>query len=263
MTTATITVEHEPIATATLGARAAATAWLNAFLATSQDENRPTLYRSMSVEFFSRGVQFIATDGTILLRTWAPLQDGIDTSWPEIDEAPDVSVVVMDHDKFAVGFIRAALAAAGDLELMPLTLSLESAEPAEGPALGEALAPSVLCLSAFGQRLNCKLYESPYPNWRALEFGIDASERVSGLTVAPRMFATLGKIREAFKIDTEFRGTDKAIDITAHGIGYVVARGLVMPMRREDAEPKRKRSESHNTPEAEQLDSTVERDGAA
>lgn len=243
MTETTITAERATVA-ATLSARVAATAWLNAFLATSQEDSRPTLYRSLSIEFFSRGVQFIATDGTILLRTWAPLLDGIDTTWPEIDEAPDASVVVMDHDKFAIGFIKAALAAAGDLEMLPLMLSLESADFAEAPALGEVLAPDVLRLSAFGQRLDCKLYESPYPDWRALQFGIDESERVNGLTIAPRMFATIGKLRDAYKIDTDFRGADKAIDITAHGSGIVVARGLVMPMRREDAEPKRKRAET-------------------
>jgi len=243
MTTSTITVERTS-ARATLSARLAATAWLNAFLATGQDDARPALYRALSVEFFPNGVQFIATDGTILLRTWAGHQDAeTSVEWPDIDEAPDATVVVMDHDKFAIGFIRAALAAAGDMDVMPLTLAIEPAETPDTP-LGEAFAPNVLSLTAFGQRLNCRLYESPFPDWRRLQLGLDPAERVSGMTIAPRMFATLGKIRDAIKIDCEFSGQHRQIDVVAHGIGYVVARGLVMPMRREDAEPPKRKKET-------------------
>src|SRR5689334_16300941 len=56
-------------------AREAAIAWLNAFLATSGDSERPLLYRTISVEvfeFYPKGVQFIATNGHILFRAWVP-----------------------------------------------------------------------------------------------------------------------------------------------------------------------------------------------
>jgi hypothetical protein len=216
---------------ATVNAGTAATAWLNAFLATGADENRPLLNRTMSVEFFRGGVQFIATDGTILLRTWVPSVEGDNENkvWPDIAEDPDARVVVMDPDKFALAFIRALLAASKDSEYAPLTMTVEAA-PSKEPALGEEFSKEMLTLSAFGQQMHCRLCDGVYPNWRKLQFGLDRAERVDGMTISPRLFAIVGKLREVNRVDCEFSGSDRQIAITA--TGSIVVRGLLMPMRR-------------------------------
>lgn len=207
----------------------AAVAWLNAFLASSDDEARGVLYRTLSVEVFSTGLQFIGCNGILLFRTWvasggAPM--------PLLEEAPERAVVVMDREKFALGFIRTMLAAAKDQTAEPLTVAIEAApEPTTAPTLGAAFNTQVLTLRAFGQRLHCPLYESEYVNWRGLQFGVPAAERVDGMKIAVNQFAAVGKLRGLQGIDCVFHGADRHIEI--HGVGAEAeVRGLLMPMRR-------------------------------
>lgn len=214
-------------------AGSAATAWLNAFLATSDDEARPALYRTLSVELFAAGVQFVATDGTMLFRTWVAAEGA---PMPILAEDPDARVVVMDRDRFAVGFIRTMLAAAKDNERERLTMQIETAPtPADGALLGESLHAKVLTLRAFGQQLHCTLYEGEFPNWRRLEFGILPVEQVDGMKLATRIFGAVGKLRGlSAGVDCDFHGAERQIEI--HGVGATAeVRGLLMPMRREKA----------------------------
>lgn len=222
MTTATTSIS--------VNAGRGATAWLNAFLASGQDDSRTALNRTLCVEFFENGVHFVGCDGTILLRTWVPSTEHDDAPFPGIDEIPDETVVVMDPDKFAVGFVRALLAASKDAEFSPMSIAVEPA-PTDEPALGESLAADMLTLHAFGQRLHCRLYDGAYPDWRRLQFGIATAELVDGMTLAPRMFATVGKLRDVSRVDCGFSGDARQITITATGATEV--RGLLMPMRRE------------------------------
>ena len=55
-----------------LTARETAIAWLNAFFACSQDDERPTLYRTVSIELFRTGVQFVSTNGHAFTTTIQP-----------------------------------------------------------------------------------------------------------------------------------------------------------------------------------------------
>jgi hypothetical protein len=212
----------------TVNAGRAATAWLNAFLATSQDEARPALYRTLSVELFEAGAQFVGCDGTMLFRAWVP---GDGQPMPDAAEAPERAVVVMDTDKFALAFMRTLLAAAGDDAGKLATLSL-AVEPAEGDTpLGEAFQPEILTLRAFGQELHCRLYESSFPDWRGLRFGLDRAEAVDGMTLAVRLFAAVGKLKGMLGVDCAFIGAERQIVIHAKGAEAEV-RGLLMPMRR-------------------------------
>jgi hypothetical protein len=86
-----MTAPTTSIAGLTADAGIATVAWLNAFLATSQDDSRPVLYRTLSVEFYPTGAQFIATDGTVMFRAWAPAANAIVQDWPGDDVQPDVS----------------------------------------------------------------------------------------------------------------------------------------------------------------------------
>lgn len=107
-----------------------AQAWLNAAIASGQDDARPALYRTLSVEFFRSGIQFIGCDGTVLFRTWAPYSDIGDLAapHPEYDEVPEDAVVVSDVDKFALGFMKTLLGAS----------PAERALREEGPAVVRA-----------------------------------------------------------------------------------------------------------------------------
>lgn len=212
---------------ATVNANIAATAWLNAFLASGQSEDRPALFRTLSVELFDAGVQFIGCDGTILLRTWAPI--GEVTPMPLPEEAPNVAVVVMDVDKFAVTFVRNLLAVSADAMGMELSLAVEAAEDVQAP-LGDEFTKRVLTLHAFGQQLHCRLLEQEYPNWRGLQYGLEETERVEGMTLAKKMFATIGKLRGVDRIDCEFHGEQRKIVVNAKGVVDVT--GFMMPMRR-------------------------------
>jgi hypothetical protein len=224
--------------TLNLRARAFATAWLNAILATSKDKDRPLLFRTMSVELFRDGVQLISTNGHALFRTWVPSIDAINypTPFPLVEEAPALAVVVQDASNFAKTFLQTVYAATagedGGIETLVLTVApvVDEAEP----PLSEELQKSRLTLAALGQELHCPLFEQEYPNWRALNFGIDRAELVDGMTIAPAMFAMVGRLRAVWKVDCSFHGQTKAIVV--HATGDTEVLGLLMPMRREDAE---------------------------
>lgn len=209
-----------------------ATAWLNAAIASSQDESRAALFRTLSIEFFKGGVQFIGCDGTMLFRTWAPYSDAGDIEMPQppAKKRPEDSVTVLDVEKFAVGFMRTLLAASAG-ETIPVDLGL-SIDPVytEQEAL-EGTEEYVLTLQALGQRLSCKLYDGQFPDWRSLQLGLDPAEIVDGMTLAPRMFAAVGKLKGVTGVDCVFLGRQKAIEWTALP-GGAPACGLLMPMRK-------------------------------
>lgn len=227
------------IKTRAIWASAGTTAWLNAAIAASQEEVRGPLYRTLSIEFFPTGVQFVGCDGTMLFRTWAPYADigDLPAPHPEWDEAPEDTVVVSDVDKFAVGFMRTLSSALPDYEV-ELAIAVEPAEEEAEPPLGEELRTYLLTLAALGQRLSCKLYDGPYPDWRRAQFGLDPAERVDGMRLATRLFRSVGKLIGIAGVDCSFRGDEKAIEISSTSEFGPSLRGILMPMRRlEKPEP--------------------------
>ena len=218
-----------------VNAHAAAVAWLNVYLAASQDEDRRALYRNLSLEFYDGGIQIVATDGTMLFRSWVPTEDN--AAWPPLDEEPQRSVVVMDGEGFGVGFMRTLLRVAGEdghsFDQLAITVA-----PHDGEAtipLGAEFMSERITLRASGQRIDLRLYEDDYPNWRAAEFGLRDAERVDGLTLSPRILGTVGKLKLVTAVDVEFFGDTKGIAFVARGMTEV--RGVLMPMLR-PAKPK-------------------------
>lgn len=238
----------------TVLAKVGATAWLNAAIASGQSEHRPALYRTLSIEFFGSGVQFVGCDGTMLFRTWAPYSDigDLPAPHPELDEAPEDTVVVSDADKFALGFMRTLLSAAEDYQT--LSFSVAPVDQADEPPLGEELTKYALTLTALGQHLACPLFDGQFPAWRALEYGLDPAELVDGMTLATRLFQSVGKLRGVSGVDCSFRGEDRAIHIRSKDDADASIRGLLMPMRR----PERQRTpaaEPEQTSHAEAMQS--------
>lgn len=175
----------------TLNAAQCATAWLNAFLASGNDEDRPLLNRTLCAEFFTNGVQFVATDGAILFRTWCAVQPegGELPRMPLIEESPERAAIIVDLDKFAKMFMQTlSTATSGDnAPHVEISLSIEPHEDAaEQAPLGDVFTRERLTLRALGQELHCPLVEDTYPNWRRAEFGIPAQERMAGLSTLAR-----------------------------------------------------------------------------
>lgn len=226
----------------TVDAHVASIAWQNAALAMGDMKERPTLYKNISLELYEgRGMQLVATDGTILLRTWVPTHDG-NGKWP--NRRPDRSIIVMDRDGFALGFMKTLQRAAKEDTYEPLIVAIEPKDEDGQQPLAPEFAPYVLRLTACGQQITLSLMQETYPDWRQLNLGIAPDERIEGLTIAPRMFATLGKIKTASKIDVQFFGETKKIGIAAFAGHAVIAEGIMMPMRRDDAEkPRRARDD--------------------
>lgn len=225
----------------------AAVAWLNAAIACGRNKERKALFRTVSVEFFKSGVQFVGCDGTMLFRTWAPYCDIGDLPAPMpswLERPSEDRVVVADTDKFALTFMRTLLPAVGD-EPFEMHLSIEPSQDEDAPPLGDELAEYVLVLHALGQRLSCRLYDGTFPDWRALQYGIDEAERVEGMIIAPRILAAAGKLKGVSGVDCEFMGDEQAIRFVAHSADPRVA-GLLMAMRR--LEPRAKK-EAESEPE--------------
>jgi hypothetical protein len=235
-------------------AEAASTAWLNAAIAVSNDEIRGVLYRTLSVEFFPAGVQFVGCDGTMLFRTWTPFCDigDLPATIPDWFDRPRDSVVVIDHDKFALGFMRTLLSVSGDAGV-EMVFTIEPAPMETEPPLGEEVTAYVLTIRALGQQLSCKLFDGPYTNWRALDFGIDRAELVDGLTISSRMFAAVGKLKAVYGIDCTFTGDAKAIQFSS---GDQI-RGLLMPMRRPE-KPKARDRQDDQLEHEEEADADAE-----
>lgn len=236
-----------PVIELTLPANAAAIAWLNCFSASSKNDARPKLYRTMAIEIFRtlshRGVQFVGCDGHVLFRTFVAEreddantkhEDRLDLS-PFPEGEPLHKLVVYDSEGFGLAFFRTLLTVTNSEEnaLQTLTLSTSLIDKEEEPSLGMGLCAGRITLVACGQRIDLKLYDGHYPNWRALDLGIDSFERVDELRVGPRLLSLVGKLKAINSVDFAFRGQEKAIDFKANGILTNVW-GLIMPMRKEE-----------------------------
>lgn len=238
----------------TLPAAKVATAWLNAFLATGQDEVRPALCRTLSLEFFQNGLQLIGCDGTILFRTWTPEFGHEETEWPDLAEVPLRRIVVMDPDGFGVAFMRTLLSSANASEhpeLLDVTFDIDAVDDKDEPALGDELRPQRLIIGAFGQHLELRLFEDQYPEWRLAMFGIDPAERVDQMRIALRMMKTVAKLKGVGALELEFTGEDRQIQFHSGPTDSPVA-GLIMPMRR--AEEKKPKKSDAEEPEEGELD---------
>lgn len=211
-----------------------AQAWINAAIASSNNPDRTVLYRTVRIEFFRRGLQFVACDGTMLFRTWAPFSDYIGDAPPPMPEAgvrPIDAVTVQDDEKFASGFMRTLLAATAGEESRAIELEVCVQPRDEEPPLGDEVRAYVLHLEALGQRLTCQLYDGVYPDWRALNLGLDPAELVDGMTLSPKLFAAVGKLKGVAGVDLTFRGEERAIEWHSTPASAPCG-GLLMPMRR-------------------------------
>jgi len=218
----------------TVPAREAAIAWLNAFLSTGDDDERPTLYKTLAIEFFESGVLFVACNGATLLRTWVPSVPG--APWPTIDEDPDRKLVVRDADGFGAGFMKSVIRATND-EQVPseLHLSLIPADEGATLVLGDAFMSERLSVRSSDMRIDLPLFEGKYFDWRSAEPTGGAWASVERIALDPEHLGTLGKLRNVGTMHFRYQGDHKAIALKGLAGPHTMVRGMLAPMRIEEA----------------------------
>lgn len=217
----------------TVPARAAAIAWLNAFLATGDDEENPSLCKTLAIEFFDSGVLFVACDRVTLLRTWVPSTPG--ASWPTVDEDPDRQLVVRDADGFGAGFMRSVIRATAD-EQVPsdLHLSLIPADEGATLLLGDAFMSERLSVRSTDQRIDLPLFEGKFFSWRAAEPKGGAWASVERIAIDPEKLGVLGKLRGVGVMHFRYQGPDKTMALKGLSGPITMVRGILAPVRIEE-----------------------------
>lgn len=214
--------------------RAFATAWLNAWLSTSDDDARRVLYRTVLVERFEKHLQLVATDSYTLTGSACPM-DPEDFEAPAFEELPESSFVVMDHDKRMVVLMRWLLADCKHAEKNKLAeptvhLELRSGESPDTPTLDPAMDRQQLVVTTDRERLTLDVLDSEYPSWRPLLLN-GSAEPVEKIALNPVYLARLGKIRTvgAEPVEFEFNGPLGLVLVVCRTEPVVF--GGVMPVR--------------------------------
>lgn len=219
--------------TVTLPGLHLATAWLNCSLASSDDDNRPVLYRTLLVERFRHGVQLVATDSHLLLGSFIPTAAGDLDPPPSIDDAPISSTVVVDRDKrmssLMAYVLKEATAAAKNEMPFDVTLSTASAEADHAPTLDPSLDRAMFVAEIEAERLALPIYEGDFPTWRAL-LGATKPKPTGRSVFAPQLLGVFGKLRNlGAPIVMEYAGPTGMVALSAPGCETYLFGGL-MPM---------------------------------
>lgn len=155
-----------------------ARAWLSVAQASSSDENLVTLDRTIAIEEFPTGVRLVATDRYVLLTAWIPTLDATYPRVPELDEAPDRTVVAKDADGRGRDLLKYVLKIArrdkleelpaGALEVrVDFDVRVPAGQDADQPL--EGLEPTFTLLSVPDvERVYLPVVEASFPEWRSL-----------------------------------------------------------------------------------------------
>lgn len=218
---------------ATFDANTFARGWQSIALARSKDDARPALC-GLCVEFFPDGVQLVATDSYMLLRSFVPNIHGDGNDAPLLDEAPIATAVALDWHGRADSLMRHLIDVTSGKEAVPVELEVgvgPDPRPTDEPALIER---AYLTLEVAGQEIQTlMLYEGVYPTWRKViaEFAPQMTDQVSFMPelVVARL-GKLGKLHKDAALTWRFGGA-----IAPAAIEIVNAKpslsGLVMPVR--------------------------------
>lgn len=207
--------------------------WLNSWLATGSDQNRPLLYRTVSVEIFKTGVQLIASDGALLLGTFAPAAAYDEDPPPSIDEAPAAAYVVQDEKRRAVAlmkFIAEEAAEAAEQErVYDIRLSVVAVDSGAVQTLDPSLDRKAFVIETETERLTLPIYEADWMAWRAT-LTSRKPQKSDGNRFDPRLLGQLGKLRAVSSIEFAYHGTGEMETIAAPDAECYLF-GAIMPMK--------------------------------
>lgn len=225
-------------------ARGFATAWLNAFIATGQDDDRGALYRTMHVTLGERGLELAATDSVLL--AWSTV-DVAGVSFRLGDrsvlgyKSRRYDLVAMDRDHRGRDLLKFVHKDAADRLNAKVRVSLvRMDENPDEPSLGPDFLRDALVIEYMGERVPLPLWDGPAFGWRRLwterqkidNEAVDEvrlSVEVLGRYKALKHAETEGGATPAVRF--EFAG-DRVI--AWHHVNRIATHGLVMPYRVHD-----------------------------
>lgn len=177
-----------------------ATGWLSVAVASSKDEARPALHRTVAIEAFHEGVRLTATDSYLLLTAWVPNLDHPDEPPPPLDVAPYGTTVAIDPHGRARGLLGHALGLAhaaekaDDPEPVEVSLQLGVVDEVDDRSMLAGMeVPWVVIELPGTERVKLRTYEGEYPNWRGL-FGSVKPKRTAGVGLSADRLAQLAKL---------------------------------------------------------------------
>jgi hypothetical protein len=220
-------------------ARTLARGWLSVALASSKDEDRPALNRTVCIESFSEGLRLTSTDSYMLLTAWVPNIDHDLDPAPGLDERPYAVAVAMDPHGRAKGFMAHALKlasaardAAGVVAVkVDLGVIDEIDEPGHLSLAGFEVPYVVLELPHEAERLKLRTYEGQYPAWRPILAGF-APEPTDRITLNPELLgrlAKIDKIQPGTYLRFQWNGPTSAAYVETVN-GWPDVEGILMPI---------------------------------
>lgn len=217
-----------------------ARAWLAVAQASSADKDIPPLNKTVAVEEYLHGLRLVATDRFVLLTAWVPNLDTDTDTEPEIDEAPDRTVIAADTDgraKSLFGYVLSLAArdedyTEGDIEVR---VQFDARMPAGAGSDAEALEgmePVYTVLDVPDtERVWVPVMRSAYPDWRPIVYG-HIPESTDKISLNPELVERVTKARKwAFgSLRWSFGGSEKAA-LVDFDMSDPHVSGVVMPRK--------------------------------
>lgn len=208
--------------------------WLAVAIASGNDERVPVLCRTMLVEFFDRGVQLVACDSYMVLTGWVPV--GFGDERPDIDEAPNESVIAIDpHGRGAglMGHLR-KIAAEAAKDGIDVEATFSIGEPPKDPTdtleLDGLEARALIIDHPRREEVALPLFEGDYPNWRQL-FHTHEAVATDEIALNPEIIGRVAKLGKLFEppLRWTFGGENGPAYLEIGALEKI--RGLAMPVR--------------------------------
>jgi hypothetical protein len=179
-------------------ARTLSRAWLAVFSATSEDDERPLLYRTVAVELWESGVRLTATDSYMIWTAWVPKM-GTKDAEPGMDELPDRVIVAHDADFRGRDLLKFAfkVVTAKDAPPQSVQLSLGPAPLEDGQFPGtesEAVSFTFPADAAIGERVVIATIDGTYPEWRSMLAG-KVNKSLKTVCLSPHLLARIASIK--------------------------------------------------------------------
>lgn len=217
-----------------------AKAWLSVAQASSADKEIPTLNKTVAVEEYLHGVRLVATDRFVLLTAWVPNTDTDTIREPDLDEAPDRTVIAADNDGRGRSLLGYALSLAnrdedymyGDLEL---SINFDVRLPAGSAASIETLEGMEPVFTVFDlpdhERVWIPVMQADFPEWRTILHGF-TPEVTDKISFNPELVERVTKVRKWSEgaLYWTFGGPDRPAMVD-YQLSDPHVSGIVMPVR--------------------------------
>lgn len=223
-----------------------AKAWLAVALASTNDKNLVAFHKTVALDVYETGVRLIATDRFMVLTAWVPNLDTSNDSEPQIDEAPDRTIIAADLDGrgksllgYALTLWRRMLDGDGlprEGESIEIVLEFDQRMPndeAEGTFEGMESRYLVLDVPDT-ERVWLETVGSAYPDWRPM-VREHAAETTKVIRLHPERLERLGKLAKyaSGPIDWTFGGPERPalLRVGWPDVDGFEVEGVVMPVR--------------------------------